>query len=320
MNEKILKINKKDLDNFEKLLTTGCEGNFYFYDMPNERKVIKILKDLNNRYTRGGLENIKVLNQHIDILAKEFPELVLPENLVIVDKELCGYTMQYIKGVPLNIYLQAPNIEFKEKINILKSIGIFLEKLSYFKAPFGPIVLGDLHEENILVDEDGKIKIVDLNGIFLKANEIPNCKYLIADNGFYFKRPKYVVDITKDVVPNQNTDILCYCMIIMNFITKSDFYKLRDYQINEYLKYMKTINFPREFIKCIAKLYSIENNKNPYLYLDYITLDILKQSHMENYYKSNQTLKPSYMENEEEQTLTSTGPRKILRKIFKTNK
>ena len=319
MNEKILKIDRKDLKKFEKLLTTGCEGDFYFYDTPNERKLIKILRDLNNRYTRGGLENIKVLNQHINILAKEFPELVLPEKLVIVDKELCGYTMQYIKGMPLNIYLQAPNISFKEKIYILKSIGIFLEKLSYFKFPFGPIVLGDLHEENILVDEDGKIKIIDLNGIFLESNEIPNCKYLIADNGFYFNKPKYIVDITGDVVPNQNTDILCYCMIIMNFITKSEFYKLRDYQINEYLKYMKIINFPIEFTSCIAKLYSRENNQNPYLYLDYITLDMLEQSSMENYYKAKHALKQSYMGNQGEQTLTSTGPKKILRKIFKTN-
>ena len=319
MNEKILKIDRKDLKKFEKLLTTGCEGDFYFYDTPNERKLIKILRDLNNRYTRGGLENIKVLNQHIDILAKEFPELVLPEKLVIVDKELCGYTMQYIKGMPLNIYLQAPNISFKEKIYILKSIGIFLEKLSYFKFPFGPIVLGDLHEENILVDEDGKIKIIDLNGIFLESNEIPNCKYLIADNGFYFNRPKYTVDITGDVVPSQNTDILCYCMIIMNFITKSEFYKLRDYQINEYLKYMKTINFPIEFTSCIAKLYSRENNTNPYLYLDYITLDMLEQSSMENY-KAKQTLKQSYIGNQCEQTLTSTGPKRILRRIFKINK
>ena len=319
MNEKILKIDRKDLKKFEKLLTTGCEGDFYFYDTPNERKLIKILRDLNNRYTRGGLENIKVLNQHIDILAKEFPELVLPEKLVIVDKELCGYTMQYIKGMPLNIYLQAPNISFKEKIYILKSIGIFLEKLSYFKSPFGPIVLGDLHEENILVDEDGKIKIIDLNGIFLESSEIPNCKYLIADNGFYFNKPKYIVDITGDVVPNQNTDILCYCMIIMNFITKSEFYKLRDYQINEYLKYMKTINFPIEFTSCIAKLYSRENNTNPYLYLDYITLDMLEQSSMENY-KAKQTLKQSYIGNQCEQTLTSTGPKRILRRIFKINK
>ena len=76
----------------------------------------------------------------------------------------------------------------------------------------------------------------------------------------------------------------------------------------------------------LEKVSEIKPNKNPSLkevatlYLDYITLDMLEQSSMENYYKAKHALKQSYIENQGEQTLTSTGPKKILRRIFKRNK
>ncbi len=331
MRLKSIEINSDDLNKLVSITTTGCEGDFYFYEINNEKKLLKIIRELNNRYTQTGLKNIVLLNQNYEELKKEFPEFVLPENLVMVDKELSGYTMEYIKGRTLDKYLEDITITFEDKINVLKKLGLLLERLSHSNNNISPIVLADLHEENIIVDENGNIKIIDLNGIYLKDNGVPNCKYLITDNGFYFKEPKYTVNCIGEVIPNYNTDILCYCMIIMNFITKSNFYRLRDYQINAYLRYLKIIDFPKEIIDCIDKLYSKEDNVNPYFYLDYLTEEMIEKAKMDNYNKVREELlsrtntdstktankKVSSDDNNNHNKRTGIKPIKKLKKIIK---
>lgn len=284
-----INLNKLYISNLEKMSTNGTnsEGIFYFYDTKEDKMLIKIIRDYYNRYTQIGLKNIKTLREYSEILSTKIPEFVLPEALVYIDNTLRGYIMQYINGITLNEYLQNTDISLKSKLNILKNIGIILEKIFNFKEIPHNIILGDLHENNIIINNDGQIKVIDLNGIYLNPKDIPNCKYLnMAVNELRYKHSKYETNIIGEITPSKDTDIFCYGMIIMNFISQSEFAKLPYYEIKNYLNYLKTIEFPTEFINCIAKLYSSDKNENPYQYIESITEEMIKNANMKVYCKT----------------------------------
>lgn len=284
-----INFNKVFISNLERLSTsdTNSEGTFYFYDTFDGKMLIKIIKDPYNRYTQIGLKNIKTLREHSVILSTAIPEFVLPEALVYIDKTLRGYIMQYVKGTTLSDYLQNSAISLEKKLTILKKIGKTLERIFNFKEIPYKLILGDLHENNIIITNDEEIKIIDLNGMCLNPKDIPNCKYLnIAVDELRWKRPKYEINIIGEVVPSENTDIFCYGMIIMNFISQSEFVKLPYYKIREYLNYLKTLGFRTDLINCIAKLYNLDKNENPYPYIEGISEEMIKNASMKVYCKN----------------------------------
>lgn len=284
-----IKLSKTEISSLEKLPIncTNSEGIFYFYDTENGKKLIKIIRDFYNRYTQIGLKNIKILKEYNEILSVAFPEFVLPEALVYIEEKLRGYIMQYITGITLSDYLKKSDIPLEKKLTILKDIGKILEKIfSFNKIPYN-IILGDFHENNIIINNENKVKIIDLNGICLNPKDIPNCKYLnMAVNELRYKKTKYEVNILGEVTPNKDTDIFCYGMMIMNFISQSEFGKLPYYKIKRYLNYLKTIGFPTEFINCIEKLYSSDKNVNPYPYIESITEEMIENASMKTYCKT----------------------------------
>lgn len=93
---------------------TNSEGIFYFYDTEDGKKLIKIIRDLYNRYTQIGLKNIKILKEYNEILSVAFTEFVLPEALVYIEDELRGYIMQYITGITLSDYLKKTDIPLEK--------------------------------------------------------------------------------------------------------------------------------------------------------------------------------------------------------------
>lgn len=281
-----INLSKLELSNLEKLSTnsTNSEGIFYFYNTSNEKKLIKIIRDFYNRYTQIGLKNIKILKEYNGIISLEFPEFVLPEALVYIENQFRGYIMQYINGITLSDYLNNPNIPLEEKLHTLKEIGKLLDKLSNFKKIPYNIVLGDFHENNIIITDDYQIRIIDLNGMCLNPEDIPNCKYLnIAVDELRHKGPKYEVNILGEVTPNNDTDIFCYGMILMNFISQCEFAKLPYYEIKRYLNHLKLIGFSIEFIDCIEKLYSSNKNENPYPYIESISKEMLEKASIKSY-------------------------------------
>ena len=284
-----IKLGKIEMNSLEVFQTNNAnsEGIFYFYTTDDGTMLIKIIKDLYNRYTKIGLKNIKILKEYNEILSAEFQEFVLPEALVYIENELRGYIMHYINGITLSSYLENPSIPLQKKLIILKKIGEILERMFNFKKIPYNIALGDFHENNIIITNDGQIKIIDLNGICLNPKDIPNCKYLnMAFDELHYNKPKYETDsILREVTPNRDTDIFCYGMMIMNFISQSEFGKLPYYKIKRYLDYLKTIGFSTEFINCITKLYSSDKNENPYPYIEDITEEMMENASMKVYSK-----------------------------------
>lgn len=288
MNSIFLK--KEELSTFERFKPdnyTTSEGIFYFYELGKERLLMKIMKNIYNYYSSQGLKTIQILMEYKSIFTEIVPELVLPESLVYIDLYLVGYLSKYIEGLNLKSYLTNPNINFKQKIDVLQRIGLIFERVKNLQSFPYHFHFGDFHEDNVIITMDDEIKIIDSNGVSLFEEGI-NSKYLklCSSNLPYFGyENKYNREPYGEYLASRDTDLLCYMMIVMNYLTQSNFSKLPFYKLNHYLEYLKSIGFSQDFLSCIGKLYKPENNENPYLYLGNITEDMLENAKMSVYIK-----------------------------------
>jgi hypothetical protein len=199
-------------------------------------------------------------------------ELVLPERLAIVDDKVIGFTMPYICNTNLYYKLIDYHTPIEAKVRYLKEVGKILEKIKNARD-YGLIdkfFLGDIHEQNFIVNsQTDKVMVVDLDSAYIGKNNPFPAKYL-STNKAIMELPKKYPSKEGLHVPNQNSDILCYYIMILNFISKFQTNKLdiSDYYI--YLDYLRQIGFPSEILSLLSKAYLNVDNINPYFLLDKI--------------------------------------------------
>ena len=72
------------------------------------------------------------------------------------------------------------------------------------------------------------------------------------------------------IVADENTDLYCYIIIILNFLRGSN---INNYTLEEFynfLNYMESIGVSRELLQSFYKILTNTENDNPYLMLDEI--------------------------------------------------
>ena len=287
--DKKIFLSRGDLETLERPSipsSEATEGQFYFYNTEEGRKLLKIIGDKYNYYSKLSLKNAQILLQYSDVLSTFFPELVLPEQLLFLDEELEGFLMEFIEGENLMSFLNNPQVQFNKKINAFVSIGEVLERnkaIPDFPYKFN---FGDLHEGNIIMNQEGKVRFVDTNGIQLNQSEIPNCKYvkMFRDDLLLFPK-KYQQAATCEIIPSHDTDLFCYGIMLLNYISKSNISQTPFYKIEKYLQYLQDIGFPREFMQAFHKLYSSAPNENFKDYLTSLNPSLLDESSFKQYQK-----------------------------------
>ena len=65
------------------------------------------------------------------------------------------------------------------------------------------------------------------------------------------------------IVPTSNTEIYCYCIMILNFLYGRDVHFISPRGINRYLRYLKYIGIDRELIAMLKRIYTQRENINP---------------------------------------------------------
>ena len=275
----IINMSKTKLNSLEPLIlpknVTSTECELFKYPYYGKEKLLKKLHRTDGIIFANKLYTIEALNANKDSMPSNF---VLPESLVSINKKIEAFTMKYIKGINLSVILNNHDITYEEKIHYLKSIGRILEQMQNIRkyTNLNNFYLGDIHEDNFLVERDKQeIYIVDLDSCKIAGNKSFPDRYLTNSSLIKYNNTKYQTlsqtDDLADYKIDENTDIYCYIIIILNYLYDGRVDRLSLDKFYDFINYLEDIKVNIELIECFNKIVVGGNNINPCNYLDTLT-------------------------------------------------
>lgn len=275
----IINMSKTKLNSLEPLIlpknVTSTECELFKYPYYGKEKLLKKLHRTDGIIFANKLYTIGALNANKDSMPSNF---VLPESLVSINKKIEAFTMKYIKGINLSVILNNPDITYEEKIHYLKSIGRILEQMQNIRkyTNLNNFYLEDIHEDNFLVERDKQeIYIVDLDSCKIAGNKSFPGRYLTNSSLIKYNNTKYQTlsqtDDLADYKIDENTDIYCYIIIILNYLYDGRVDRLSLDKFYDFINYLEDIKVNIELIECFNKIVVGGNNINPCNYLDTLT-------------------------------------------------
>lgn len=275
----IINMSKTKLNSLEPLIlpknVTSTECELFKYPYYGKEKLLKKLHRTDGIIFANKLYTIEALNANKDSMPSNF---VLPESLVSINKKIEAFTMKYIKGINLSVILNNPDITYEEKIHYLKSIGRILEQMQNIRkyTNLNNFYLGDIHEDNFLVERDKQeIYIVDLDSCKIAGNKSFPGRYLTNSSLIKYNNTKYQTlsqtDDLADYKIDENTDIYCYIIMILNYLYDGRVDRLSLDKFYDFINYLEYIKVNIELIECFNKIVVGGNNINPCNYLDTLT-------------------------------------------------
>ncbi len=275
----IINMSKTKLNSLEPLIlpknVTSTECELFKYPYYGKEKLLKKLHRTDGIIFANKLYTIEALNANKDSMPSNF---VLPEFLVSINKKIEAFTMKYIKGINLSVILNNPDITYEEKIHYLKSIGRILEQMQNIRkyTNLNNFYLGDIHEDNFLVERDKQeIYIVDLDSCKIAGNKSFPGRYLTNSSLIKYNSTKYQTlsqtDDLADYKIDENTDIYCYIIMILNYLYDGRVDRLSLDKFYDFINYLEDIKVNIELIECFNKIVVGGNNINPCNYLDTLT-------------------------------------------------
>ena len=206
--------------------TFSTESILYLYPQNNKKRILKLFYNMD--YNK--ILTINLINYYKNDI--DIKELALDCDLVSIENKPAGIVSDYIDGTILSNIIYDKGISLNYKIDVLKKVGVVLDKMKKTRDIINEFYIGDLHEDNIIVTNND-IKIMDMDSSKIMDNKPFPSKYLTR----LAKRKK----IDSLIIPNEYTDNYCFNMMILNAIFSKDISKL-------------SID---EFYRCIEYLYSI---------------------------------------------------------------
>ena len=274
-------LSKKEFSKMKELNTNNnisTEANLYLFSSKEKwRKKYKLFKKF---YVTDGfvfsnkIATINTLIDFKDCISTYVDELVIPESFISIDSKVEGYIMDYIKGSNLSNLLYDSKISLKEKIDYLKQVGLVLNKMKTLRKIEGidDFFLGDLHEDNIIVDRNKKIHIIDIDSCKIGGN-IPSPSLYMSR----LKRKKCFNDkykfndfCTHVINPNEDTDNYCFAMMLLNALYQDNIASLSLEDFYNYLDYLNHIGINKELIDIFSNLYTNKKNYNCVDFIDSI--------------------------------------------------
>ena len=110
-------------------------------------------------------QNLNMLNLLFKFKNELSPikEIVLPNNILKYNDYLVGFTMPYIEGTLLMDFLQNANVETAK--NIFMKILYTINQVKQLNFSFS---FNDLHEKNIIIDNNEELHLIDCDGFVIK--------------------------------------------------------------------------------------------------------------------------------------------------------
>lgn len=265
----------KEVTNTESEIYILDKGNWRYNDGSLLLKKLHVNSSIN---MANKLFTVSLLSDNEDIINME--ELVVPKHLVSVENKAIGFTVpRIIQSTNLGMILNNPKVENEKKIAYLHRIGKLLEKTKKLEISGINFHFGDLHEFNFVVSDcDDKIHAIDLDSAYLNTG-YPSPSYYLATNKNIgqFKR-KYRINREGINLPDYNSDLFCYNMMILNMIGRDKISKLNMSDYFQYISYLNELGFGKHIIGSFADVYSSGKNVNPVNYFDEIPTDKLGEA------------------------------------------
>ena len=220
--------------------------------LPHKRQIAKVCYTNYDVWERN-LANLKLISDQLH--SDDFLELVLPTELIEYEGNIVGYLMPYVEGVTFDEILQNREIPRHIILNIFDQLALVINKLPT------NIYLGDLHPKNVIVTNDGKVHLIDVDGFSVSNGFMMTCP-LYYDNSKenILPRDKY---FNKDgsVKIGKNTDIYLLIEMILSWIFNEInplLFSRRRWRL--FLEYLSVKGIPKQVVNMIERLRGEENN------------------------------------------------------------
>ena len=259
----------------------ATEGKIYYYphktNWTNEMKVLKMFyRDL----TEDRVANIEFLSEYKKEL-ESISSLVLPDALVSYYGKDRGIIMPYVENTNLADFLMFDDVDQTVKLRHLKEVGKILEEISLlrkYNSDLKDFAIGDLHEANTIIESStNRIKFVDIDSAYT-GSYISASKYLTLNINLESLSNKYSMNEDESIIPNEQTDLYCYHMMILNYMYRDNIADLPIDEFYYYLEYLKKIGMNKDFLESCSRLYTSQENINPKDYLDNIGVNVSRAS------------------------------------------
>lgn len=254
-------------------LARGSECDMFLYKQKGKQMLIKLLNAIEGPEFANKLYTLEMVDVYKDLLPSSF---VLPDSLVSVNSTVVGFTLPYIEGINLRDFLNDGPSYTPEKILYLKKIGMVLEKMKDIRTytNLKDFYIGDLHEANFMIDPiTKKMHTIDIDSIKIAGNKPFLGKYLSTHS--LINKTSQNVKLSDSglgyITPDENTDIHCYILCVLNYLYKDQINLLTLDEYYEYLNYLKSLKINSELIDCFESITHQGSNINPFPYVESLT-------------------------------------------------
>ena len=202
-------------------------------------------------------------------------ELVLPSGIAYLDKNsgIIVIKEKFIDNINFRYVLTSNLYSFSEKIEYFKQIGLILDKMKNIRnnTSIKDFYLCDLYTDNFILNTNtNRINVIDMDSCKINGNN--NCSsYYLFDNNVIDSVKKYKkkeLSWFTEYEINENTDILCYIIMLISFISGCDINKVDIKEFYNYMDYLVNVGLSNKLVSIFGKIYSNDDNVNPYLLLD----------------------------------------------------
>lgn len=261
------------------------ESQLFYFHQGNKEYLFKYFGDFDKEILANKIFTLRMLERYA--LEAELEEFVLPESLVSIDNSIVGFLLPIKENsTPLGILLHGSELTKREKIELVKQVGVLIEKTRTLEKKGISFYFNDLHENNFLIDnKTRKLSVIDLDGSTFRS-DIALPSYYLINNPNLTTVSKYSFNVFGIPYPSHDNDLLCYNMMLLNVFADVNMNLVSVDEYDGYLDYLQKIGLSKNLVDSFRTVYTEEPNVNASLFLDNVSDDILEISSF-NHMKSN---------------------------------
>lgn len=253
----------------------NTESDLFHYRYRNKDMILKKLYFTVGNIFGNKLYTIEALSSNASLIPDYF---ILPEFWVSINKKIEAFVMKYVPGTNLSVFLKDPFVDYEDKKYYLKRVGKILEHMKSIRSftTLTDFYLGDLHEDNFIIDKvNREIYVADMDSCKIDNNMSCPARYLTSRALLNNVTGKYNLNNASNAlgryVIDENTDLYCYVIMILTYLYGE---KINDMDLSsfyEYLNYLDSLKIDHNLLDCFDRIVTNGDNKNPADYIDTLT-------------------------------------------------